>query len=294
MHGLVLDLRTALHREHRGAAELQRQPLRGHRREGLAHALDRVGLAVEVGAGGVRGEQQQSARRRAGDPHALLAARRAGRDQRFGDALHLAGRVALEQRLDGIAGRRAEQRQRLVDRVAQPRDAEALRSHRRTELVAVLDQPGARGGPFAGARAAVAVLHLVEAAAVAQGCGQCARRLGPLHRIAAVDADQQRARRHAVLQLLDQHALPCVGTGRQEGRQVGAEAGAGDQHTTHQHAGEPQHQHEPAALVQPRRGAPRHGRTGAEAAVPAGSASMLITERSPPTSSISMLYSTPC
>jgi hypothetical protein len=43
----------------------------------------------------------------------------------IGDALRLAGRVAVEKRLDHVAGRRAEHRQRLVDRVAQALGGEA-------------------------------------------------------------------------------------------------------------------------------------------------------------------------
>ena len=127
-------------------------------RRPLARASIAARLRVEVAAGGARGGEQQRARRGARRPRRRLrcAARCAGISA-FGDALRLAGRVALEQRLDGVAGRRAEQRQRLVDRVAQPGGGEALRRQRRRSAGS-----GARSTPAADCLpvACVAVVHL--------------------------------------------------------------------------------------------------------------------------------------
>ena len=134
----------------------------------------RVLLAVEVGAVGLRRCQQQRARRRARDPDAVLALRRAGRRQRFGDARRLAGRVAKEDRLQQRSGRRAEERERVVDRLAQAGDAEARRVDGRAQQVAMLEHEAARLGPGA----AVAVVDRGEQPARAQGRGQSPRRLG--------------------------------------------------------------------------------------------------------------------
>ncbi len=79
-----------------------------------------------------------------------------------------------------------------------------------------------------GQRRAFAVLHLLEQPAGAQPCGQRARGVGALRGGAAVDAQQQRARRQAALELLDQRLLARVGRRRQEGREVGGESGVHD------------------------------------------------------------------
>ena len=64
----------------------------------------------------------------------------------------LAGRVAQQDRLDDRAGRRAQQRGGLIDRVAQALDGEAVRVDRRAQQVAVLEQEAAGVGPGCGRR----------------------------------------------------------------------------------------------------------------------------------------------
>ena len=67
-----------------------------------------------------------------------------------------------------------------------------------------------------------------------------------MDRVPAFDADEQAARRDAALQLLDEHLLAGIRPGRQEGRQVGAEARVlDDQHAGQQH-GQPDQQRDPA------------------------------------------------
>ncbi len=146
--------------------------------------------------------------------------------------------------LDDGAGRRAEQRQRLAERVAQPVDREALR----------LRPPGSAGS---GARTASCRCgRQSPLKSPLRTCSKCplARRAparrrdacGALRRIATVDRDQQRARGDAAVQLLDQHLLARIGAGRQEGRQVGAEAAGGDQQHAQREREQPQHHHQPA------------------------------------------------
>ena len=115
--------------------------------EGRPDRAQRALLAVEVGAVGARRRQQQRARRLARDPDAVLALRRSRRRQRFGDPHRLAGRIAKQDRLQQRAGGRAEQRDGLVDRIAQAGAAEARRVDGGAELVAVLEHELAGVGP---------------------------------------------------------------------------------------------------------------------------------------------------
>jgi hypothetical protein len=133
--------------------------------------------------------------------------------------------------------------------------------------VAVLEQPLTQAGPAVG----VAVVDLVEAAAVAQRLGQRARGLGAARGITAGDAHQQRARRQPAVDLLDQQLLARIGRGRQEGAEVGRERRAHDQR---------QRQPPAAAPTPPARRARRGGGAAAGVAiigpaspVPAASAS---------------------
>src|SRR5204863_155086 len=57
--------------------------------------------------------------------------------------------------------------------------------------------------------------------------------------LAALEADQDEPRDHAVAQLIDEDLLLGRGDARQESRDVGADFGTGDEDCAYGHAGEP-------------------------------------------------------
>ena len=142
--------------------------------EGGADRRQGALLAVEVGAVGRGRRHQHGARRGARDPDAAFAARRMRRRQRLGDAHGLAGRVAVEDRLQQRAGRRAEQGHGVVDGVAQARRREPARVDGGAERVAVREDEAAGVGPGRG----VAVVDRCEQLAGAQLRGEPARGVG--------------------------------------------------------------------------------------------------------------------
>ena len=146
----------------------------------------------------------------------------------------------------------------------------------------MIEEPGARVLPVFG----IAVLDLVEQAARTHVRGDGARNGSALRGIlSAFDADEQRARRDAALQLLDQHALTRIRAFGQEGRKVGAELGSRDQRDTSQKRKQPDAEGERDLPPAGRRGMARHGlaRTGV----------MFMIDRSPPTNSISTPSTSP-
>ena len=171
---LALDAGPRRDREAAGAGDHEAKPRRGGAVESSADRGDCALLAVEVSAVGGGRRDEHGARRAARDPDAVLAFGRVRRRERFGDAQGLAGRVAIEDRLQQRAGRRAEQRHGVVDRVAQSRRREPARVDGRAERVAMREEESAGVGPGRG----VAVVDRREELAGAQLRGEPARGVG--------------------------------------------------------------------------------------------------------------------
>ena len=151
------------------------------------------------------------------------------------------------------------------------------RVDRRAQQVAPLEDPlpqRCEGG-------VVAVEHLLEATARAQRIGQALRGATTLCGRAAFDGGDERARRRAAVQLVDEQLLARIRRGGQKGREVGAEACVRDDRRAGGQQQQPHAQRNEATTLRLRhQGVPTRGFSAG---------SMLITERSPSASATSTL-----
>ncbi|MCY1298638.1 hypothetical protein D9M70_481320 [compost metagenome] len=211
--------------------------------KGIADCVDGLRLRVRIRTRGRALRQQHRALAVARGPGAgMQRGALAGVELRQ-HCRDLAGGVAWQQCLGEEAGRRGQQLERIVHGVRQAVLAETLRRDRRAEQVAVSVDVLAVGVLVQ----RLAVLDRGEARIAPQLRRHRARDRGAAIGVAAFDADQDQPRHQPVAQLADQQLLLGARQPRQEGGQVGGEAGAADHRRARQQRDQPQRQRQARA-----------------------------------------------
>ncbi len=267
---VALDGGARIDREHAGPGQQQFGLAAARLRERAADRAQHAFLGVDVvsrGAG-LRYEQRPAAV--AGKPYAIpgYGPRLPFQPLHQLDQLdQLAGRIVGQRTSQQHAGGRGQQLQVLLQARAQPLRRKAPGRNGRAQQIAIAPQEF----PVFGEPGVLAVADGGQAVLLAQRRSQPLADPRQCFGRRTLDSDQDETRHHAVAQLLDQQLLRGRRRARQEGGNVGCEGCAGDDCDARRDEDEP--------------GSHRPFRRAAHSASPA----IVITERSPCVSMISMV-----